>query len=217
MNHNNILPSTSRIEYVHGRRIEYIDVGNMSHKDVETFIAQKRLEIKRLKDPEHYYDFTRPKDRFDTVLEQIQEQEARRRPLRGTKKKPHPTHAITIQGQPVHIDNDMIPVVEWLNSLPGTKTCYCCQGDVNDPDDVDANCNKPYVLWRSNSQLSVKAVLELFQRFHNHSMIDNVKHTYHEIQTEVEYFEDDLRYCSRWFDNLALQDFNQWAGFDKDD
>ena len=42
----------------------------------------------------------------------------------------HKTKEITIKT--AHIDEDMIPLVDWLNSFDDVTTLFCCQGDEED-------------------------------------------------------------------------------------
>jgi len=95
-----------------------------------------------------------------------------------------------------------------LNSLHGVTTEYCCQGEVNDPEQIE-NIYRPYIIWRSTSMYSVEQILIRFNDFHK--KFDDICHVYHEVQTEIEFFAGNIRYCSRWFDHMALMDFINWA------
>lgn len=179
----------------------------ITFKDSEQLIALKRAEIRKLKDPECYYDFT--SHVHDRAIMNMLTQQERRKGIKCLGR-PHPTEKFVLDGVTVSIDRDILPVVKWMNGLHGVKTEYCCQGEVNDPEQIE-NIHRPYIVWRSISMYSVEQILRRFNDFHKHSSDDNIYHVYHEVQTEVEFFENDIRYCSRWFDHMALMDFIKWA------
>lgn len=43
----------------------------------------------------------------------------------------HPTVPVTICGQTIDVDEKMVRLVTWLNSIVGIRTIGCCQGDEN--------------------------------------------------------------------------------------
>ena len=39
------------------------------------------------------------------------------------------THEFEILSMPMEIDKEIFHIVRWMNSLPGVRTLYCCQGN----------------------------------------------------------------------------------------
>lgn len=120
----------------------------------------------------------------------------------------HPTREMSIKGEVVEIDVDMMPVVEWLNNLENTFTKFCCQGGVFNPEKNPAH-DQPYVCWHCSNQATISQIIKIFDDFKN-----KTDSCYHYIETEISWDQDlqELRYITRWFDNLALHDFIEWAG-----
>lgn len=147
------------------------------------------------------------KTRHDIIAYQMQKEMGRRNASHN-KQKNHPTQNITVQGENVDIDIDMIPIILWLNNLPSTFTTFCCQGDIDSNN--DGKHKQPYVFWLCNTPTVVEYVLKKFAAFHWHSA--TLTHSYHEVKTEVDFFQNGIRYTSKWYDNLALKDFITWAG-----
>lgn len=168
--------------------IEYIDVADLTPEEAHKKIIETQT-------------------RYDVVAHQMQK-EMNRRHADHNKQKDHPTKTLNVHGQDVEIDVDMIPVIQWLNAIPGVFTTFCCQGDADE--DNNGKHKKPYVLWYSQNQNVTIAIIKRFTDFHEHSATLNIRHTYHEIETKVDYL-DGLRYSSHWYDNISLQDFIQWA------
>ena len=140
------------------------------------------------------------------LIEQINFESNRRKNLSIIKN--HPTQSIHLKEGCVEIDRDMIPIIDWFNSLKDTSTQFCCQGDVYDPTNNPIH-DRPYLVWKSHDPKIVSQIIKLFNDFYQES---KGKNCYHYIETEVNWYENELRYTSRWFDNLALHDFIEWAG-----
>ena len=152
------------------------------------------------------------KEYYDYLIEHMNFEEDRRKDLEVLEE--HPTQKITITNNEneieIEVDTEMIPFIKWMNSLEGTCTHYCCQGDVYKPTQQGKNFhNQPYVSWTSDNIHTVSRIIRLFDDFHNNKHKTN---SYCHIQTEVEWYEGKLRYITRWFDNLVYRDFIEWAG-----
>lgn len=55
----------------------------------------------------------------------------------------HETVPVIIDGHVCQVDKGILPVVEWLNDLPGVTTEFSCEGD-----DSDGRALGPYVMFR---------------------------------------------------------------------
>jgi hypothetical protein len=179
--------------------VQYFDVSELSIQETQSLVknAKESYRIRR-----------------DIINHQLEAEMARRKGL-CNQSKDHPTRLVYIDNQQVQIDEDMVPVINWFISL-GIKTLYCCQGSIHRPDQEaldqkPALNRKPYVLWHCQDQETVRYVIKKFTEFHEHSATQNVRYMFHEVTTKLDYFNDDLRYSSKWYDNLALKDFIQWA------
>ena len=161
--------------------------------------------INKLKDPDN--------PNYSPLLDHIQDtankEFNRRKDI--APSKPHPTVLLTLQGVQAHIDQDIAPVIQWLNSLPNTYTSFSCQGDIQHPHHKQIS-HRPYVLWFCNKQPSLEYILSMFDLFRKHHATNNgtVTHHFYTVETQVEMFQDKIRYNSKWYDNLSLQDFTQW-------
>ena len=81
------------------------------------------------------------------------------------KKKPisankHTTQQVVIQPA-IHaeIDEEIIPLIQWFNALPGVTTLFCCQGD------EDSDIQNGYVLFQCRSEISLTHILSKIERF----------------------------------------------------
>lgn len=174
--------------------IEYIDVADMTIAEAEATISKY-------------------KTRHDIIAYQLQKEMGRRKIKDPCNRiKNHPTQLLNVNGEDVEIDTDMVPIVKWLNNLPGVFTTYCCQGDVDEEN--NGKHKQPYVLWYSNTPVVTEYIIKKFAAFHWHSATLNCSLSYHEVKTEVDFFQNGIRYTSKWYDNLALKDFITWAGLD---
>lgn len=147
----------------------------------------------------------------DVAAYQMQKEMARRF-ADHNKQKEHPTQTLNVHGENVEIDVDMVPVIKWLNNIPGVFTTFCCQGDVDENN--DGKHKKPYVLFYSNQPARTEYIIKTFTEFHQHSMTLNVMHSYHEVKTTLDWFMNGIRYSAHWYDNMSLKDFIKWAGLE---
>ena len=73
---------------------------------------------------------------------------------RCDQEDPHPTILTKIkEGMLAEVDVEMVPVVNWLNSIPGIETFACCQGS-----EIEY-CGEPYVSFTCRSMKSLEVVL----------------------------------------------------------
>lgn len=72
-----------------------------------------------------------------------------------TKKPKHPTTEVLIGGEWVAIDLGILPVILWLNRIPGIETLYCCQGD---PDTKERPGSCPYVMFTFRTLKAINTV-----------------------------------------------------------
>jgi hypothetical protein len=142
-------------------------------------------------------------------IEAFRTKEAEKRKELTTNNKPHPTQTLTIKDKNIEVDTDMIPIVLWLNSLEGVKTLFCCQGDINPLNNGLPPIHVPYVLWNCNNQETLKYVLQTFEDIFGYSPHNNIRFHYHTVTTRIDLWENQFRYYTHWFDNLALQEFTQ--------
>lgn len=71
----------------------------------------------------------------------------------------------TIQVQETYnVDEDILPVVEWLNSINGVKTDFCCHGD----EDIKFD---PYISFVCDSMLSFNFIIFKFQGFIENGLV----------------------------------------------
>lgn len=71
----------------------------------------------------------------------------------------HATEKIDCHGQLINVDLMMIPVVNWLNNLPGVKVFAGCQGDGS-----SMPCfKKPYVAFFCSRLSSIKTIAEAIE------------------------------------------------------
>ena len=135
-------------------------------------------------------------------------QEGRRSHL--TSIKPHPTQPVNIRGRLIDIDLDMIPVVEWLNSIHGVRTLYCCQGDIRKAPFTDGG-HPPYILLRCWSLDSIGTICRILTEFSEaHGPSEYIRTHYHTVKLELDWLDSEIRLKCEWHDNLALQDFNRF-------
>ena len=177
------------------------------------FTNKTRLNLSKIKEffnfPQFFYkktDSEIPQFHMQ-MFEDMHFEEQRRNDLPIIKD--HPTQTFNVKGESVEIDKDMMPLVDWMNNhLKDTFTHFCCQGDVYHPL-KNTYHQRPYLTW-SSEPLTVKKILKLFNDFYITK--DMPSNCYKFIETEVYIWEDELRYTTRWFDNVALHDFIMWAG-----
>jgi len=105
----------------------------------------------------------------------------------------------------------MTPIIQWMQALH-IKTFYCCQGDTKNNKDFK---QAPYVIWTTNDDNTLKYITKVFNDFHKHSEFKSIRHEYHKITTEVEFYEENnqkgiTRYITKWYDNISLNEFTQW-------
>jgi hypothetical protein len=65
------------------------------------------------------------------------------------------------------VDVEIIPLIEWLNTLPGVTTCYSCQGDED---------SKPYVLFRCEDEEGLYPIYKQLTGYAD--LIWNAQHRY---------------------------------------
>lgn len=69
----------------------------------------------------------------------------------------HPTVPLDINGEVCQIDVGIVPVVTWLNALPGIRTEYSCQGDEK---------HQPYVMFFADDPWCLEPVTAALKRFY---------------------------------------------------
>lgn len=97
----------------------------------------------------------------------------------------HETSEIIIKK--AQIDKKIQPLIEWLNGFKDIQTEHCCEGG-------GSSINKPYVVFRCSSNLTLLVILARTMSFSN---------------TEVEYYGGGLRYIMRFEDCKILEDFQK--------
>jgi hypothetical protein len=69
----------------------------------------------------------------------------------------HETTEMTIK-EPVLVDNEIIPVIEWLNSMHSVYTTWSCQGE-------DSCGQQPYVLFLCGAREEYEHVVSVIKEF----------------------------------------------------
>lgn len=101
----------------------------------------------------------------------------------------HKTKKIAIKE--AKVDEKIIPLIKWMNSLEGVHTLFSCQGS-NRKNSECSWCaeGSPYVMFMCFNQVNLAKILELFEN---------------RTQTEIYYFEGSVKYTSRFFNIDCLQ------------
>jgi hypothetical protein len=104
----------------------------------------------------------------------------------------HKTKKIIIKT--AEVDEEIVPIVKWLNSFEGIQTLYSCQGG-----NIDF---ESYISFVSDNYENIISVLETIRNIQN----QNEKCF---MRTEVDYNNSifPLRYTIRWYDNKSMLDF----------
>ena len=68
---------------------------------------------------------------------------------------PHPTVRTIIKQ--AEVDEEMVPLVDWLNGFDSVHTLYCCQGESVVAHDF---AGKPYVLWTCTNTIHLIQILD---------------------------------------------------------
>lgn len=70
-----------------------------------------------------------------------------------TADAPHPSTRIRFgRIGTVDIDDGIVPAVLWINSIPGVRSLFCCQGG-------HGHANRPYILFAADAMEGVRSVV----------------------------------------------------------
>jgi hypothetical protein len=118
----------------------------------------------------------------------------------------HPTVVHQTGGTSVEIDVEILPVVEWLNSLKTVSTTDSCQGD----EELGKDYNLPYVSFFSDSDdlIRILKVVREFICLHRLSNENIAKVPAEGIELSVSLHEPncDVLWYTLWFMNTKSKD-----------
>ena len=146
---------------------------------------------------------TEEKTVIGAALERLIAEEKRRR--HGyVNEKTHKTVRVKVGlAAEADVDEEIVPVINWLNGYNSVRTLWCCQGDYA----VEEYHRKPYVTFECGAAADIHDILFMFDQFSERYRDGRIRCSFHAVTTKVEYYEGTIRYVARWYDRLALHDF----------
>ena len=106
----------------------------------------------------------------------------------------------------IDVDEGMIALVQWLNSLDGVNTSYCCQGEYSYPpsNNIWTQLNLPYVIFVCQEDDSLIQILKALRDF------AVVSTECGEFNLQVEYYKPQVpvRYVLKFRNRKVLDQFN---------
>jgi hypothetical protein len=144
------------------------------------------------------------------LQELIQFQTDRRKPFIG-ESSPHKTVEICIGNLTVPVDEEIAPLVKWMNSLKGVKTQFSCQGNIC----FEHTRNRPYIIFFCEEESTIVELAKLAAQFMESNAVENYSLSLFDIKIRIEWWEGKVRYIIRWHDRLAMNDFIKWLKLDK--
>lgn len=101
------------------------------------------------------------------------------------------------------VDEEIVPLVEWLNSFKGVVTLYCCQGHTKEEVCEDGRFPySTYVLFTCSNQWSLMQILEKMTNF------DRISRTHDFVRCEVS-FDPEVNHSVRYLMSFVYQEVMQ--------
>lgn len=111
----------------------------------------------------------------------------------------HPTQKRIIRGVETDIDEGMLLVVDWINSVDGAFTISCCQGDKR----------RAIVVFRATSA-ALEIIARVFAQYKEDRISFEISYPHERVDLQAEWYNGGMKYVAAWTDYLALQYFNDW-------
>ncbi len=134
----------------------------------------------------------------------------RREAFKSKERSMHPTILTKINGTEVEIDVEILPMVNWLNSLSGVKTQFSCQGEVYPENPY---C-RPRILFFCEEHKIIEKIAQLAAKFKSDNDCKSVM-SFFEVEIQAHWYVNRMRYVLIWYDLLVLQDFISWMKVQK--
>lgn len=139
-------------------------------------------------------------------IAQLEREEARRR-VWQEPPGPHPTTTYhrPWDGAAVQVDSACLPVLDWLNSVPGVRTTGCCQGRGGP---AVPRYERPYAQFTCRDMAALDRLGQALADFATESSADpEILCVYFCTETEVVRSGRTTLFNLSWCDHLSLLDF----------
>lgn len=108
---------------------------------------------------------------------------------------------VTIDGEPAEVDEKILPVVVWLNAIPGVSTLYSCEGCVEEG-------GLPYVMLHADTG-AMRPLLDRLREVWVIEPADSTRHLLidkYRVDVRINYLYERPRYTLYWAneEHLAL-------------
>lgn len=143
----------------------------------------------------------------NTALNILEFEESRRK---SNERSKHLVSIVEINGLQVEIDTEILPLVNWLNSLPTVNTQFSCRGEIK-PELGE----KPTIVFYCEDFNVIEKLARLFEKFTKEKSVVDCICSYFIVELYVESYNNKMRYSITWQDFLAMQDFTSWLGLQK--